>query len=137
MPGALLILVLAADLASVRAEPDFFKRSQKAVEHAQQSLTKAREAWNKGDLKAYEAQLEEAAAAAELCLTALESDGRHPSKLGNQYKKAEQKTRDLLRRAENFARDVGIDDRPLAEKLVERIQKVHDQLLAGVMSKKP
>lgn len=137
MPGALLILVLAADLATVRAEPDFYKRSQKAVDFAQQTLTRAREAWNKGDLKEYEAQLEQTAAAAELCLAALESDGRHPSKLGNQYKKAEQKTRELLRRAENLAKDVGIDDRPPAEKLAERIQKVHDQLLAGVMSKKP
>jgi len=52
------------------------------------------------------------------------------------FKRAELKTRELMRRLEGLAQSVDSDDRPVVESVRERVSKVHDNLIQDLMQKK-
>ena len=80
-------------------------------------------------------QIEAAATHAEKALATLQSLGK-PYKNTGQYKRVELRLRALLRRADSLVKDTPIDTRPAAQAAYDRINAVHEKVLAGVMSKK-
>lgn len=133
---ALCATAFAADWASVKAEPNLEKRSEMAAAYADQALLDAKAAWRQGEMAVFTAKLNELREAGDLCLTSLQDTGRPPHKMLKWYKSAELKTRELSRRLESFAQEVGLEDRPAVQKVFERVQTVHEELLLGVLSRK-
>jgi hypothetical protein len=133
----LLITVLALDLGSVKTEPNPEKRSELALEHANTALDLARDAYNSGDLDRTEAALKEVTASVDLAYQSLKDSGKDARRSPKFFKKAELKTRELLRRLEGVRDVLSFQDRSIIEKVRDRVGEVHDDLLNGLMAKKP
>jgi hypothetical protein len=82
-------------------------------------------------------ELDRAAGEVEKVLQILVDTGKPPYKNAKHYKKAELKTREILRRIDTLLRDAGIDEREALQSAHDRVQAVHEKLLEGVMMKKP
>ena len=127
---SILIFFLFAQLPdSVRNESDPEKRYQLAFDSASRSLDAARQS----DTKLL---LEDTATATEFALQSLEEMAKPAYKNTKNYKKAELRTREFLRRVDALLKDSGIDDRPSLLSAQARINAVHEKVLLGVMSKK-
>lgn len=131
----LLMLVLAVDLVSVKSEANLERRSELALDYANQSIDSARDAYNAGDSAKMQASLDEAGQAVDVAYDALSETGKNPRN-NKFFKRAELRTRELMRRLDGLSQTVGIDDREPIAKLREHIAEVHDNLLKGIMSKK-
>jgi len=127
---------LAADLAQVRAEPNLEKRSRAALELAERSLKASRQAYAAGDMQQAESLLNEMDQSVDLVETSLKGAGKDPIKSPKQFKYAEIKTVDLLRKIEAYLQDMSVLDRPMVERAKEKVQEVHDWLLHGIMTGK-
>jgi len=124
---------LMADLAQVRAEPNLERRSRAALDNAERALKESRRAYEAGDMKQMASLLEEIRESVDVADAALKDTHKDPIKSPKHFKNAEIKTETLLRKLEGFAQDVNVADRPLVEKVKERVQEVHESLLQGVM----
>ncbi len=131
----LLLLMAAADVSSVKTEPDLEKRSELALNSAEHDMDLARQAYEAGDMKKMREALEDLRGSVTLCSESLEptQNRAHGSRY---YKRAELRTRALTRRLMGLADEVGVDDRPPVEETRQRVAEVHDQLLAAILSKK-
>jgi isopentenyl diphosphate isomerase/L-lactate dehydrogenase-like FMN-dependent dehydrogenase len=131
----LFIALLVIDLASVRNEPNLEKRSDLALDCANAALDRARDAANAGDVAKMATAFEEAGQSVDLAYDSLVESGKDP-RHSRYFKKAELRTRDLLRRLEGLGQTVSFEDRALIDRLRDRVAEVHDNLLNGVLSKK-
>ena len=131
----LLITFLAFDLASIKNEPNLEKRSELALDHANTALDQAREAYHAGAADKMEAALGEVTESVDLAYNSLTETGKdaHSSRF---FKRAELRTRELVRRLEGVREMVGFEDRSLVEKVRDRVAEVHDNLLKKIMSKR-
>ena len=135
MSFALALMMLAFDITGVKTEPDLEKRSDLALANADRQVDVAREAYRAGELKKMEAALDELRDSANLSLESLEQ--AHKKARNNKYyKRAELKIRALLRRLSGLLDEVELDDRKQVEAVRDRLQEVHEQVLAAIMSKK-
>jgi hypothetical protein len=128
--------LLPADLRIALNEHDLGKRSKLALDNAGAALKEAREAYQKGDDKALAAAALEIEDSVSLAWDSLESTGKNPRKSPRWFKQAEIETRDLLKKLDTLQRDLGFEDRPVLDNAKARLQKVHDDLLKGVMEGK-
>jgi hypothetical protein len=129
------LLFLALDLTSVRNEPNLERRSELALDYANSALDTARNSYNGGDSAKVEPALNDVGDAVDVAYEALSETGKNPR--NNKYfKKAELRTRELMRRLDGLMQTVSFDDRAPIAKVRERIADVHDNLLQGIMSKK-
>ena len=142
MTGVLLSLMLAwappsDSLDQIKKEPDLVRRSERALDFSEASIEKARHIVREGGTRTDLFQiLGEATEAAELSLSSLRQTGKKASKLSKQYKRGELRTRGIVRQLGDVAAGLGIDDRPEAEKLRDRVTIVHEEYLLGIMSGK-
>jgi hypothetical protein len=126
-----------ADLDSVKAEPNLEKRAQRALDNADDSFKAAEDAYLlKGDVKRTGTALDELAASVELAYDSLCATHKNPSKSPKHFKRAEIRTRALLRRLDDFREQMNLDDREIAGKARAAVQKVHEELLDGIMGGK-
>ena len=131
----LIIGFLALDLASIKVEPNLEKRSELALNYANTALDQARDAYSLGDAAKMGAALEEVGGSVDLAYDSLSEAGKDPR--GSRFfKRAELRTRELLRRLEGMRDTVNFEDRSVVEKIRDRVVEVHDNLLNGIMSKK-
>ena len=128
--------LLPADLKIALNEKDLGRRSKLALDNAAVALKEAREAYQKGDDKALAAAAVEIEDSVSLSWDSLESTGKNPRKSPRWFKQAEIETRDLLKKLDTLQHDLGFEDRPVLDKAKARLQKVHDDLLRGVMEGK-
>lgn len=128
--------LLHADLKAALAERDLGKRSKLALDNAGSALKAAREAYQKGDDQALAAIATELEESVELAWDSLESTGKNPRKSPRWFKQAEIETRTLLKKLDTLQHDMGMEDRPRLDKAKARLQKVHDDLLTGLMEGK-
>jgi hypothetical protein len=136
-PAALALLLVAggvvrADLKRAMAEPNLEKRSGLALENAAAALKAAREAYDKNDsdlTAKYTAEIQESV---DLAYDSLVQSGKNPRN-SSWCKKAEISTRDLSRKLESFQEQMSYSDRPMLDAVKAKVQKVHDDLLMGVM----
>lgn len=131
----LWIMALAFDLGSVKTEPNLERRSELAIENAHAALTSAREAYTSGNLEKTQAGLDEVDESVDLAFDSLVDTGKDPRK-SSKFKKAELRTRELLRRLEGLRDLVSFADRFLVERVQAHVSEVHDNLLKGIMSKR-
>ncbi len=132
----LLIAILAFDLASIKNEPNLEKRSELALDHAGAELDEAREAYNAGDVAKMESALGEVGESVELAYHSLTDTGKDARRNPKFFKRAELRTRELMRRLEGIRETVSYQDRALVEVVRDRVAEVHDELLKGIMSKR-
>ena len=128
--------LLPADLKIALNEKDLGKRSKLALDNAGAALKEAREAYQKGDDKALADAALEIEDSVSLAWDSLESTGKNPRKSPRWFKQAEIETRNLLKKLDTLQRDISFEDRPVLDKAKARLQKVHDDLLRGVMEGK-
>ena len=128
--------LLPADLKIALAERDLGKRSKLALDNAGAALKEARQAYQTGDDKALAAAALEIEESVSLAWDSLESTGKNPRKSPRWFKQAEIETRNLLKKLDTLQHDMGFEDRPVLDKAKARLQKVHDDLLKGVMEGK-
>ncbi len=137
MFSLLFIAALAIDFEAVKAEPVLEKRAQRALDFAQERLTEARKHYDAGGDPGFVRSVTLVADGAEYCLSSLEAMGKHPSRNTRHYKAAEMRLRELLRRLTTLRNDVNVDLRPQVVEAENRVSRVHEKLLDGVMSRKP
>lgn len=131
----ILTLFLFADLASIKNIPDLEKRSEAALANADQEVDAARTAYKAGDVKKMQEVLNELRESVTLAADALETAPKQARK-SKYYKRAELKTRAILRRLMTLADEVSVDDRKPIDDARQKVQEVHDHLLEDIMSNK-
>ncbi|WP_031498339.1 hypothetical protein [Bryobacter aggregatus] len=134
---SLLFLIFAAQsLEEIRNLPDAEKRYQAALALASANLDEARLSSTNGTTAVTKEKLEMAAEATELSLKSLEAMGKRPYQNTRNYKRAELRTREFLRRIDTLLKDASVEDRDALQSAHERVNAVHEALIEGVMSKK-
>ncbi len=116
---------------------DLEKRYMQSLDAANQAINASRVASSEGKAEEAQKSLNEAALAVESVLASLEAMGKPPYKNARNYKRAELRTREILRRIDTLLRDAGFEEREALKSAQERVGAVHEKLLQGVMSKKP
>lgn len=124
---------LRGDLSRAMEEKNLEKRSKLALENADSVLKQAREAYGQGDMKQVEALLAEVRDSVALAMKSLEDTGKDPRKNSKWFKRAEIQTRDLLRKLDAFEQEMSVMDRAMLADAKGTVQKVHEELLLGVM----
>jgi hypothetical protein len=127
---------LHADLKAALAEHDLGKRSKLALENAGAAIKTAREAYQQGDNTAVTAAAREIQESVDLAWDSLESTGKNPRKSPRWFKQAEIETRNLLKKLETLQHDMSFEDRTVLDNAKAHLQKVHDDLLTGLMEGK-
>ena len=123
-------------LTAALAERNLEKRSRKALENAEKVLSAARHAYRKGDVAQTQAALEEVLESVLLAHESLKQTGKDPARSPKHFKRAEIKTRGLLRRMDDFRPNMSFDDRETLDRVREVIDKVQKELLMGIMGGK-
>ncbi|HEV1285882.1 MAG TPA: hypothetical protein VNU44_11235 [Bryobacteraceae bacterium] len=131
---ALLILCLAFDLAAIKLEPNLERRSELALGNASAAMDAARDAAS--DEAKLKAALTELRESVDLAYQSLVDSGKSARRSPKFFKRAELKTRELMRRLEGLAQAVDADDRVFVESVRDRVSKVHDDLIQDIMQKK-
>lgn len=131
---ALLILCLAFDLAAIKLEPNLERRSELALGNASAAMDVARDA--SSDEAKLKAALTELRESVDLAYQSLVDSGKSARRSPKFFKRAELKTRELMRRLEGLAQAVDADDRVFVESVRDRVSKVHDDLIQDIMQKK-
>ncbi|MDR3717757.1 MAG: hypothetical protein P4K98_03080 [Bryobacteraceae bacterium] len=127
----------AADLETVKKEPDLQKRSNLALDAAMAALKDARALPAEGGSSAdLQKDMDTMIEAVELSLQSLRDTGKRPNKLTSYYKRGELKTHEMQKQMENLVQALAFDNRPPAEKAQARLNVLHDEFLFGVMSGK-
>ena len=140
---ALLLIWLASPLqakigelkAEAEAEDNLEKRSDKAMEYTIALFEAASDAYTANDLESTKNLLEETRAGVLWVKTSLEESGKTPRK-SKYYKRAEIKTRRLIRDLEALEQRMSYVDRPLVQPVIETTRKVNTALLNAIFSKK-
>jgi hypothetical protein len=127
---------LRADLKTALNEHDLGKRSKLALDNAFACLKTAREGYLHGETAEVTAAAKELEESVDLAWDSLQSTGKNPRSSPKWFKQAEISTRDLLKKLDTLQHDLGFEDRPVLEKAKVRVQKVHDDLLLGLMEGK-
>jgi hypothetical protein len=130
-----MLLMLVLDLSAIRNEPNLEKRSDLALDYANISLDSARDANNAGDDAKLRTSLAVVIESVELSWNSLTETGKY-ARNNNGFKRAEVRTRELLRRVSGLFDLVGLDDKPEVEKVRARIVEIHDDLIQRIMGKK-
>lgn len=132
-----LALASQSGLGTIKSEPKPEKRAEKALENANVALKSAQEAYLvKGDMSQTSSSLDELSESVELAYASLKETNKNPSKSPKHFKRAEIKTRELLRRLNDFREQMSVEDREAADKARMALQKVHEDLLEGIMGGK-
>ena len=131
-----LVLALAFDLAGVKSEPNLEKRSELALSNANSALDAARDSYNQGDYGKTKTALEEVEQSVDLAYQSLSATGKDPRRDPKFFKRAELRTRELLRRLQGLGETVSAADREMVEKVRDRVSEVHDDLINGVLTKR-
>lgn len=133
---ALLILCLAFDLAAIKLEPNLERRSERALDNASAAMDTARDASSAGESEKVKAAVEELRDSVDLAYQSLVDSGKSARRSPKFFKRAELKTRELMRRLEGLAQAVDAEDRIFVESARDRVSKVHDDLIQDIMQKK-
>lgn len=126
-------VVQAADLSRAKAEHNLEKRAGMALDNAAEALKAARQSYGSGDMAKARLLLDEVAESVNLAFTSLKDTGKDPTKSPKHFKRAELKTRGLLKRLDAFSDEMDLNDRPAVEKVKGSVQKVHEEVLTGIM----
>ncbi len=134
----IILLALGAstlDLKTIRDEPNPERRSELALENANDAIDEAEDAYKAGESAKMQVALTAVADSVDLAYESLSASVKNP-RHDKGFKKAEQRTRELLRRLNGFRQMVDYTDQPQIDKIRDRVAAVNDNLLNGIMKKK-
>lgn len=139
--GACLVFALGftcmgADIASVKAEINPERRSERALINAEAALDEAKKALEQGEEKKLAEAIAEVGESIALSKESLEQSGKNPRKNPKYFKKAEIGIRKLIRRLDNFRLDITVDERKPVEDLIEKANALQEDILQAIMTKK-
>jgi hypothetical protein len=106
------------------------------MDNAVAALKEARAAYNAGDTARTADKAKEIEESVDVAYSALEKTGKDPRRSPKWFKHAEIQSNELLRSIEALEHDMSLDDRGILTRTKERVQQVHDDLLAGLMGGK-
>ncbi|HLI86431.1 MAG TPA: hypothetical protein VKV17_21155 [Bryobacteraceae bacterium] len=129
-------LPAGSGLDAARNEPNLEKRSGLALENAAAALKEFRAAYDSGDLHTCQAKALEIETSVELAYASLQMTGKDPRRSPKWFKHAEIQSDELVRGIEAMQHDMSFEDRSLLEKTHDRVEQIHDDLLAGLMGGK-
>ena len=132
---AFVAVMLASGLDAVRSEPNPEKRAKFALDNANSAIDTARQAYTAGDVKQSVEAVIEIRDSVDLCLESLNATHKDARKSPKAFKRAEMDIRELVRRLKSLETDFSVDDRAEVVKTVQRLQEIHDELIARIMSK--
>lgn len=127
--------VLAADLSQLNSEANLEKRSDLALNLANQALDDAKKAYEESP-QAFPGHIRDMKEAVELSYRALEDTGKAARRNPKYFKRAELRLRALLKRLDNLEHEISSEDREPVNAAKKRIGEVHEQILFEIMSKK-
>ncbi len=127
---------LRADLSAALAERNLEKRSEKAMQNADKALDTARREYRSGQTAKMKQALEEIEESVALCLESLKESGKDPRRNPKYFKRAEIRSRKLIRKLEDFRLQLGYEERAPVNQLIQVVQKAQHQLLMGIMGGK-
>jgi hypothetical protein len=125
--------VSRADLRAARAEKNLEKRAGFALDNAEKMLSSAGDAYRQGEWEKTRSALQELRESVELAYESLRETGRSPRRNPKHFKRAEIKTRQLLRNLEDLRLKMGVEEREQVEPVRAYVEKVHDLFLEGIM----
>jgi len=137
--AALLLALLSAgqihaDLDAVKAEPKLERRARKAIDNADRMIDVARDIFLKeGPTEEHKAALREVRESVELAYKSLSDTGKKPRKNAKHYKRAEIKSRELVRRLESFRNEMSYMEREQIDKVILAVREIQGKLLKDVM----
>lgn len=117
-------------LSELKSEHDPGKRSELALDFADEAFASARAQYARGEVHKGDALLDEMTTALQECASSL--DSAHKAKY---YKRAEMKVAYLQRRMQGLLDDLDVGQRGWAEFTNRKLDQIHDKLLDGVMRK--
>jgi hypothetical protein len=126
----------AVDLAALQQEPNLERRSQLAMDSANSDLDTARTSYQANEMDKTRASLSEAGDAVGVAYDSLKQTGKEARRDPKFFKRTELATRQMLRRIEGMAESMNFEDRPLLDKLRERVTTIHEDLLQDIMARK-
>jgi len=126
---------LSADLAQARAERNLDRRTRLALDNGALQLRLAAEANKSGEWLKTRAALDELGESIDLAYASQKETGRNP-RGARQYKNLEVRVRGLLKTLEEFQRTLDFQQREETEPLVEKIRRVHDEVLQSILAPK-
>ena len=132
----LLPCLLKADLASVKSESNLERRSERALDNASLAIDAAREASQKGSASQFETALQELQDSVELSFNSLQQTGKAARSSPKYFKRAELKTRALLKRLDTLESEIPYDERAKLAGVKKRLHEINDQLVLDIMTKK-
>jgi hypothetical protein len=140
LAAVLLALLTAspawADLQKALAEPNLEKRSKLALDNALAVYQTMRDDYSRGDGQKFSADVKEINDSVHLAYDSLTQTGKDPRKNSGPFKRAELETRDLERRLESFEQAMSFEERGPVEKLKADVQKIHEDILIGLLEGK-
>ncbi len=136
LAGVLFASLTRADMKRVMSEPNLEKRSERALENAEEVLNEARKAYHAQDMKAFSMALKEVRDSVELSYKSLQESGKAARRSPKYFKKADVRLREIARRLDNLEKDVMMDERAEVTALKKRVDEVDEQVVLDIMSKK-
>jgi len=130
-----MLLMLALDLSAIKNEPNLEKRSELALDYANTALDTARDAESAGEDPKFAAALAEVQESVELSWHSLTDTGKY-ARNNKYFKRAEVRTRALMRRLDGLRDVAAPDEQPMVDKVRARVAQIHDDLIQGIMGKK-
>ena len=132
----LVAVVVRADLADVKNEPNLEKRSEKALENANMAVDEARKAYKSADLAGFGSRLREVEESAELSYQSLQDTGKAARRSPKFFKRAEMKLHAITKRLEALGSEVSFEDRVQVEATRKKLSDLEDKIVFEIMTKK-
>ena len=132
----LFLLLNSFDIGSVRNEPNLERRAELALENANQAIDKAKQHAADSKFDQLHLAVIEVQDSVELCHESLAATGKDPRKNTKQFKKVEMRIHQLTRRLRGFAGEVSIEDKPVIEKVANRLDEINDEIITGIFTKR-
>ncbi len=136
MPFVLFLLLSSLDLESVRNESNLERRAELALENANEAIDKAKRFAADSQFDKLHLAVVEVQDSVELCHEALASTGKDPRKNTKQFKKVEMRIHQLTRRLRGFAGEVSVEDKPVIERVANRLDEINDEIIGGIFTKR-
>lgn len=135
--SCMMIGLMAFDLAAIRLEPNLERRSERALDNASSALHELSQAYSSGDIEKTKAEASEIEESVTLAYESLMRTGKDARRNPKFFKHAELSTRELLRRLDGAIEAMSVEDRAILLVVRDRVSDIHDELLNGVMKRKP
>jgi len=135
--ASLTVLIYAEIPGEILAEKAFDKRAELALKEADEEISAAAKSYSEGgDIKAFRSHVGAVSELVEFTLKSLQDSGMRGGKRTKNFKRAELKMRNLLRRLETLEIQVSADDRPSVEQAQKVVSEAREHVLYDIMSKR-